>query len=113
MRGKEGLHAPNLHIVQARLGVLLDIDVDGEVGVDVAHLVLEALGHADNQVVDDGAHGAQRGNRLARAMVQLNVDDVLLGARKADRQVAEVFGELAWNSEEKKKQKGPNISSLP
>ncbi len=42
-------------------------------------------------------------------MVQLNVDDVLLWARKADRQVAEVLGELAWISRSKKERKDPML----
>lgn len=31
--------------------VLLDVDVDGKMGIDVSHLVLEALGDTDDQVV--------------------------------------------------------------
>ena len=32
--------------------LLLDVDVDREMGVDIAHLVLVAPGHADDEVVD-------------------------------------------------------------
>lgn len=45
----------DLDLPQIGLAVLLDVDVDGEMGVDVAHLVLEALGDTDDQVVDEGA----------------------------------------------------------
>lgn len=77
----------NLHA--ASLVVLLDVDVDGEMGVDVAHLVLVALGDTNDHVVDDGADGAESGDVLAGTVVHLNVDDVLLGVREADSQVLE------------------------
>jgi hypothetical protein len=44
----------DFHLEEPSLLVLLDIDVDGEMGIDVTHLVLEALGDADDQVVDEG-----------------------------------------------------------
>ncbi len=46
----------------------------GEMGIDVAHLVLEALGDADDQVVDEGADCAEGGDVLADAMVDLDAD---------------------------------------
>lgn len=73
---------PDLDLPQTRLLVLVQIDVDWEMGVDVAHLVLEALGNTDDQVVDKGADGSQGSDVLARAMVQLDVDDVLLRVRE-------------------------------
>jgi hypothetical protein len=66
------------------------------VGVDVAHLVLEALGDTDDQVVDEGAHCPEGGDGLAAAVVDLDADDVLLGRREVDREVTEVLLELAW-----------------
>ena len=48
----------DLDLEQTSLLVLLDVDVDWEMGIDIAHLVLEALGDADDQVVDDGADGS-------------------------------------------------------
>lgn len=74
---------PDLNLVLAGLGVLLNVDVDGEVGVDVAHLVLEALRDTDDHVVDDGADGAEGSDGLAGAMVHLNGEDVLLGTAEA------------------------------
>jgi hypothetical protein len=85
----------DLDLVVARLTVLLDIDVDGEMGIDVSHLVLVALRYADDQVVDEGADGAQRGDVLARAVVDLDADHVLGGTRKADGQVTNVLLKLA------------------
>lgn len=84
----------DLDLVDA-LRVLLDVDVDGEMGVDVSHLVLEALGDTDDQVVDEGADGAQGGDVLPAAMVDLNGDDVLLGDGEVDGQVVQVLDELA------------------
>ena len=77
----------NLHAVG--LVVLLEVDVDGEMGVDVAHLVLVALGDTDDHVVDDGADGTESGDVLAGTVVHLNGDDVLLGVRERDSQVLE------------------------
>ena len=63
--------------------------------VDISHLVLEALGHTNNEVIDEGANGAEGGNVLAVAVVHFDVDDVLRRVRKADAQVAQVLGEFA------------------
>lgn len=85
----------DLHLPQASLLVLVQVDVDGEMGVDVSHLVLEALGHTDNHVRDDRSNGSQRGNVLTVAMVDLDRDGVLLGVAEVDSQVAEVLDQLA------------------
>jgi hypothetical protein len=74
---------PDLHLEVAILG-LVEIHVDGEMGVHVAHLVLEAPRHSYNQVVDDGLHGAQRRNRFALAMVDLNGNLVFLEGLERD-----------------------------
>jgi hypothetical protein len=88
-------HIPDLDLVVARLGVLLDVHVDGKVSVDVTHLVLEALGDANDEVVEDRPDGAECGNVLAAAVVDLDADDVLLEDREVDGNVAQVLGELA------------------
>ena len=64
-------------------------------GIDVSHLVLEALGDTDNQVVDEGADGSESGDILTDAVVNLDVDDVLLGFREVNSDVGEVLGELS------------------
>lgn len=86
---------PNLNLILASLGVLLNVDVDGKVSVDVAHLVLEAPGDTDDQVVDKGANGTEGSDTLAGAVVHLDGDDILLGAAKGDGNVGEVLDELA------------------
>ena len=73
------------------LGILLNVDVDWEMGVDVAHLVLEALGDTDDHVVDQGADGAESGNVLASTVVELDVDDIALWVGEVDCQVGEVL----------------------
>jgi hypothetical protein len=85
----------DLDLEQARLGVLVDVDVDGEMRVDVSHFIFEALRDADNQVVDDGADGAEGSDIFAVAVVDLNRDLVLLGLTKVDSQVTEVLAELS------------------
>lgn len=63
--------------------------------VDVTHLVLEATGNADHQVVNDGADGTEGSNTLAGTVVQLDGDNVLLGAAEGDGNVGEILDELA------------------
>ena len=87
--------SPYLYLPQPCLGALVQVDVDGKVGVDVAHLVLEALGDADDEVVDEGADGAQCCHVFAGAVVHFDPDDVLLRVREADAEMAQVLGEFA------------------
>ena len=82
---KTKMRSPDLNLPQSRLVVLLEIDVDGKMRVDVSHLVLETLGDAYDQVEYDGSDGAESSDALARAMVKLDVDDILLWLGKADR----------------------------
>ena len=42
-------------------------------GVDVAHLVLVAFGHAGDQVLDDGLDGTEGGDVLAGAVVDFDL----------------------------------------
>lgn len=64
-------------------------------GIDVAHLVLEALGDTNDQIVDDGTDGAESGHILAVAVVDLDTDLTLLGDGEIDSDMAEVLDELA------------------
>lgn len=86
----------DLNLVQVGLGVLGQVDVDGEMGVDVSHLVLEALGDTDHQVVDQGSDGAEGGDILSVAVVDLDGDGVLLGESEVHSQVAQVLDQLAY-----------------
>lgn len=86
----------DLDLEQTRLLVLLQVDVDGEMGIDVSHLVLEALGDTGDQVLDDGSDGAEGGNIFTVAVVDLDRDGVLLGVTEVDSQVTEVLDELAY-----------------
>jgi hypothetical protein len=90
-----GLSVPDFNLIQARLVVLLNVDVDGKVSVDVAHLVQEATGDTDDQVVDERADSAEGSDTLADTVVQLNGDDVLGWATERDGNVREILGELA------------------
>jgi len=85
----------DLHLPAVGLLVLLQVDVDGEMGIYVAHLVLVSLGDTDDQVVNQGADSSESSDALAGAVVELDLDDILLGVREADRQVAERLCELA------------------
>ena len=70
-------------------------DVDGEMGVDVAHLVLKALCHTNDQVVDDGTDGSEGSDLLSGAMVNLDRNLVLLRLAEVDGDMAEVLDELS------------------
>lgn len=64
-------------------------------GVDVAHLVLVALRHTGDQVLDERLDGAESSNALADAMVEdnLNLGGALLD--EGDVDVLEVLYELS------------------
>lgn len=90
----EKSRSPNLHLEHTGI-VLLDIDIDGKVGVNITHLILETLGHTDDQVLDDCLDGSEGSNILARAVVQFDDEAVLRGAREDDGEMLEIFGEFA------------------
>ena len=71
-------HLPDLNFHQPSLVVFLDVDVDWEMSVDVSHLVLVALCHAGDQVLNDRFDCAQCSDILSRAVVDLDLDDVCL-----------------------------------
>jgi hypothetical protein len=87
---------PDLNLVQASLSVLVNVNVDWEMCVDVSHLVFEALGDTDDQVVDECADGSEGSDVLSGTVVQLDVDDILLWVGEVDSQMLEVLGELAY-----------------
>ena len=82
--------------MQSRPVILLDVDIDGEVGIDISHLIFESLCHADDQVVDDRLDGAQGCDILARAVVDFDENFVFGREREADSEVGEIFYEFAW-----------------
>ena len=90
-----GARIPDLNVVQASFGILLNVDVDGKVSVDVTHLVQEALGDTDDHVVDDRTDSTEGSDTLADTVVHLNGDDILLGAAEGDGDVREVLNKLA------------------
>ena len=69
------------------LAVLVYVDVDGEMCVDVSHLVLETLGDSNDQVVDESSDCAEGSDVLAGTVVKLDVDDILLWVREVDGQM--------------------------
>lgn len=78
------LDVPNLHLEKVGLFVLFNVDIDGEMCIDISHLVLVSLGHADDEIVDEGPHCAEGCDIFPGAVVQLDVDDVLLWVREGD-----------------------------
>jgi hypothetical protein len=93
-----GNNVPDLDLEQTGLAVLVHVDVDGEMCVDVSHLVPEALCDTNDQVVDERSDGPEGCDILSGAMVEFDVDDILLGVGEVDCQVAQVLGEFACAS---------------
>ena len=89
------LYIPDLNIPQPSVRMLVQVDVDREMRIHISHLVLEAFCHADDEVVDECADGAEGSDIFAAAVVELDVDEVLLRVREADVLMVEVLGEFA------------------
>jgi hypothetical protein len=97
-KGKKGGRsedAPDLN----RLLVVSDDDVDGEMGVDHAHLVGEAVGDTLDHVLDLGADGAEASNVLATSVPDDEADLVdglegLLGGNLGADRHGDVLGVL-------------------
>ena len=70
-------NVPNLDLELPSLIVLLEIDVDGEMGVDISHLVQVSLGDANDHVVDQRSDSAEGSDVFSDSMVQLDVDNTL------------------------------------
>lgn len=83
---------------------LLDVDVDGKVSIDISHLVLVALGHTRNQVINDRLDGAESGDILSRAVVNFDSDGLetflglLFGDGEGNCDVGEILGEFAYDT---------------
>ena len=86
---------PNLNLVQIGLLVLLNVDIDGEMGVDVSHLVLEAFRNAGDQVINECSDRSEGSDALARTVVEFDINDVFGGVREGDGEMSEVFGEFS------------------
>ncbi len=72
------------------------VDVDGEVGVHVAHLVLEALGDADDQVVDWSVRTVRRAATVLRVPWWISIlMTIWLFGLEADGDMAKVLDELS------------------
>ena len=67
--GPENPHIPDLNLVKAGFIVLVHVDVDGEMCVDISHLVLKALCNTNNQVVNESSDCAESGDIFAGTVV--------------------------------------------
>lgn len=88
-------NVPNVNLKKPALRILLDIDINGKMGVDISHLILEALRNTDNQVVDYGFDGSECCNILAGTMMQFDIDEVFRRMGEADREMGQVLRKLA------------------
>lgn len=88
------MHIPDLDLKDT-VGVLVQVDVDGEMGVDVSHLVLEALGNTNDQVVHDSADGTESGDILADTVVDVDGDGAGLWLGEGNGDVGQVLDQLA------------------
>lgn len=72
--------------------------------VDVSHLVLVALGHTGDQVVDDRLDSSEGSDILSGAVVDLDLDsllavDLVFGEGECDGDVGEIFRQFSCNSD--------------
>lgn len=88
-------NVPNVNLIKPALRILLDIDIYGKMGIDISHLVLEALSNADNQVVDDCFDRSECCDILAGTVMQFDIDDVFGRMGEADRKMGQVLRKLA------------------
>lgn len=63
-------------------------------GVDVSHLVLVTLGHANHQVLDDGLDSSQSSDVFPRAMVDFDLNELLSGLVLAEGECDSDVGEI-------------------
>jgi hypothetical protein len=76
------------------LTIIVNNNVDGKMGIYVAHLVLETLGDTSDHVVDDGADSTDASNVLAVAVVDNELELLLTNGLDLHVKVTEVLGEL-------------------
>lgn len=62
----------------------------------ISHLVFETLGDTDDHVVDNRPDCPEGGNVLPCAMVELDLDFVLLDLLEGDRDVSEILVEFSF-----------------
>ena len=87
---------PDLNLEKPGLAILVDVDVDREMGVDISHLVPETSRDTNDQVVDERSDCSESSDVFARTVVHLDDDLVFLRVCEADCQVLEALHELAY-----------------
>lgn len=75
------------------LTVVDDVDVDGEMRVDVSHLVLVTLGDTSDQVSNERLDSSESSNVLSVTVVNSDLDSLVGDLGEGDINVSEVLGE--------------------
>lgn len=63
--------------------------------IHISQLVLKPLRHSHDEIVDDGADGAECSDGFSISVVHFDIDDVLFWVGEADGEMIEVFDEFA------------------
>lgn len=84
----------DFNLLQVGFGVFVEVDVDGEMGVDVVYFVFEVFGDVDDYVFDDGFDGVEGGDVFVNVVVDFNGDDIVFGVCEGDSEVIKVFGQF-------------------
>ena len=63
--------------------------------IDISHFVLETPRYANDQIVDESLDGPKSSHVLARAMMQLDIDNLFWGMWKTDWKMGQVFDKFA------------------
>ena len=75
------------------LTVVDDVDVDGEMRVDVSHLVLVTLGDTSDQVSNERLDSSESSNVLSVTVVNSDLDSLVGDLGEGDINVSKVLGE--------------------
>ena len=78
------LDEPYLNIVESSFRILLNVHIDGEMRIDISHLVFEPFRNTEDEIVDDCLDCAEGSDVLTSAMVEFNVDGGLRRTGEAD-----------------------------
>lgn len=91
---------PDLNIVSVGVVVLLNVDVNGEMGIDVSHLVLVSSGHTSDEILDDRLDGSESCDILSWSVVDFDLNGILallvLWESESNSDVGEILDEFAY-----------------
>lgn len=80
------------------VSVVDDVNVDGEMGIDISHLVSVTLGNTGNQVLDKRLDGTESSNVLSLTVVDRDLDKAVRDLAESNVNVLELLGQSTTRS---------------